>query len=338
VKISKPLLIIIMMLTALFSACRPVSPTVSSPQPTAPSPPPTAPATKGAGTAVAVKPGDYEETMVAGGKTRHYLLHVPPAYDGQQKMPLVIVLHGGGGNARSTAGMTGMSTKADKAGFIAVYPNGTGLISDEKLLTWNAWNCCGYALDNNVDDVGFIRELIDKLESELSVDTARIFATGISNGGMMSYRLGCELSDRIAAMAPVAGAMSITAVNPGNPVAVIIFHGTADDHVLYEGGTPRTQLDTHARVDQPVSYAVGFWVKADGCSATAAKETKGHIVKEIYRGGRNGTEVVLYTIIGGKHAWPGGKTAWLGGDVPTREISATDLMWDFFVSHPKQKS
>jgi polyhydroxybutyrate depolymerase len=285
--------------------------------------------------APAVKPGDYEETIIAGGKIRNYLLHVPPSYDGK-KTPLVIVLHGGGGNAGSTAEMTGMNIKSDQAGFIAVYPNGTSRISDEKLLTWNAGNCCGYALDNNIDDVGFIRELIGKLERELSIDTARIYATGISNGGMMSYRLACELSDKIAAIAPVAGAMGMADCNPVNPVSVIIFHGTADDHVLYEGGTPRTQLDTHPRVDKPVSYAVDFWVKADGCSPAATKETKGYIVKEVYSGGRNGTGVVLYTIVGGKHAWPGGKPGWLGGDVPTREISATDLMWDFFVSHPKQ--
>jgi len=313
------------MLTALFSACQQAPPitTTASPSSTAP--------------AVAVKPGDYEETMVAGGKTRNYLLHIPPGYDGQKKMSLVIVLHGGGGNARFTAEMTGMSVKADTAGFIAVYPNGTGPLGDERILTWNAGNCCGYALDNNIDDVGFIRELINKLESKLAIDTARIYATGISNGGMMSYRLACELADKIAAIAPVAGAMGMADCNPANPVAVIIFHGTADEHVLFEGGVPRQQLDTHPRIDKPVSYAVDFWVKADGCSATSAKETKGNIVKSVYSGGKNGTEVILYTIIGGKHAWPGGKSAWLGGDVPTKEISATDLMWDFFASHPKQK-
>src|SRR4030042_1455717 len=111
-------------------------------------------------------------------------------------MPLVIVLHGGGGTAQSTAGMTGMNVKADSSGVIAVYPNGNGRVSDEKLLTWNAGNCCGYALDNNIDDVGFIRELIDKLEKKLAIDKARIYATGISNGGMMSYRLACELADK----------------------------------------------------------------------------------------------------------------------------------------------
>src|SRR4030042_572429 len=133
-------------------------------------------------------------------------------------MPLVIVLHGGGGNAQSTAGMTGMNVKADSSGVIAVYPNGNGRLSDEKLLTWNAGNCCGYALDNNIDDVAFIRSLIDDLQSKLAIDQSRVYATGISNGGMMSYLLACQLSDKIAAIAPVAGTMGMNSCLPAQPV------------------------------------------------------------------------------------------------------------------------
>ncbi len=302
----------------LLSACNPAAPSTTSPAPEM------------------IEPGDYEGSLAADGRLRNYLLHIPPAYDGETGMPLVIVLHGGGGNAKMMPAVTGMSAKADKAGFITVYPNGTGPISDERLLTWNCGFCCGYAMDNDVDDVGFIRSLIDKLESELTIDTARIFVTGISNGGMMSYRLGCELADKIAAIAPIAGSMGDWG-NPESPVSVIIFHGTADEHVLYEGGVPLISADNFPRVDKPVSYAVDFWVDFNGCSTTALKETSGNIVKETYGGGRNGTEVVLYTIIGGKHAWPGGISAWAGGDAATHEINATDLMWDFFAAHPKQK-
>jgi polyhydroxybutyrate depolymerase len=326
----KYLLIGCIVLTALFTACGPISITT----PTSPA----AAAQPGSATnrPSVKKPGDYGETITSGGRTRNYLLHVPPSYDGKSGMALVIVMHGGTGNAKSMAEVSGMSAKADKAGFIAVYPNGTGLISDEKILTWNAGNCCGYALENNVDDVNFIRDLIAGLEKELAIDAARVYATGISNGGMMSYRLACELSEKIAAIAPVAGAMGTADCSPVNPVSLIIFHGTADEHVLYEGGAPVKSIDTHPRVDKPVSYAVDFWVKYDGCSPAASNSTSGHIVKSAYSGGKNNTEVVLYTITGGKHAWPGGKVAWIGGDVPTREISATDLIWEFFSRHPKQ--
>lgn len=284
----------------------------------------------------ALKPGNYEGAIEVGGRKRTYLLHLPTNYDGKSRMPLVVVLHGGGGNAQNAPVMTGMSAKADAAGFIAVYPNGSGLLSDDRLLTWNAGNCCGYALDNNIDDVAFIRSLIDNLQGKLAIDPARIYATGISNGGMMSYLLACQLSDKIAAIAPVAGAMSMNSCIPTYPVSVIIFHGTADEHVLYNGGKPLKQADKqHPRIDKPVSYAVEFWVKANGCNPTPQKEAKGNIIKETYSGGKNGTEVVLYTIVGGKHSWPGGSRGWLGGDEPAKEISATDLMWDFFARHPK---
>jgi len=143
------------------------------------------------------------------------------------------------------------------------------------------------------------------------------------------------LSDKIAAAAPVAGALNLENCQPAHPVSMIIFHGTADEHVLYDGGEPLRKADTHRRVDKSVSYAVMFWVKHNGCSETAQREEKGNIRTEIYRGGKEGTEVALYTVKGGGHAWPGGESYLLGAE-PTKEISATDLMWDFFVRHPKK--
>ena len=281
-----------------------------------------------------LKPGNHELSLKTGGRDRAYLLHLPPAYDGKHLLPLVIVLHGGGGNAEGAIRMTGFNQKADKEGFVVVYPNGSGRLKT-RLLTWNSGNCCGYALDSGVDDVGFIRALIDELKKTRAVDPQRVYATGISNGGMMTYRLACELSDKIAAIAPVAGALNLENCQPTRPVSVIIFHGTADEHVLYNGGEPIRRADTHIRVDKPVSYAVSFWVKHDGCTETPRRTEKGTIRTEIYTGGKDGTEVVLYTINRGGHAWPGGHS-YLLGDEPTKEISATDLMWDFFMRHPKK--
>jgi polyhydroxybutyrate depolymerase len=281
-----------------------------------------------------LKAGDHVLSLKVGDRERTYLLHLPPVYDGERSLPLMIVLHGGGGNAPGAVRMTGFSEKADKEGFAVVYPNGSGRLKN-RLLTWDSGNCCGYALDNNVDDVGFIRALIDELENSRAIDPRRVYVTGISNGGMMTYRLACELSDKIAAAAPVAGALNLENCQPAHPVSMIIFHGTADEHVLYDGGEPLKRADTHRRVDKSVSYAVNFWVNQDGCSATPQREERGTIRTEIYRGGKAGTEVVLYTVKGGGHAWPGGEAYVLGAE-PTREISATDLMWDFFVRHPKK--
>lgn len=281
-----------------------------------------------------LNPGDHELVLTVGQRERTYLLHLPPAYDGRRALPLVIVLHGGGGNAEGAVRMTGFSKKADKEEFVVAYPNGTGRLKT-RLLTWNSGNCCGYALDSDVDDVGFIRALIDELVKTRAIDSRRVYLTGMSNGGMMAYRLGCELSDKIAAIAPVAGALDVENCQPANPVSVIVFHGTADEHVLYNGGEPIQKVDRHFRVDKSVAYAVSYWVKENGCSETPQRSEKGNIRAEIYSGGKDGAEVVLYTVNGGGHAWPGGESYLLGAE-PTKEISATDLMWNFFIRHPKK--
>lgn len=277
-------------------------------------------------------PGDSTQSLVFAGRERIYIVHLPPAITTNQTLPLIIALHGGAGNADSTAKMTGMSDAADKANFIVVYPNGTGRLED-KLLTWNSGNCCGYALDNKVDDVGFISALIDKMLTTYPIDPKRVHATGISNGGMMSYRLACELSDKIAAIAPVSGAQNVD-YKSARPVSVIAFHGTADQHVLYEGGVPRTQLDTHPRVDQSVAFAMSFWMQRDGCASTLLHDERNNIIHDTYTNCENSTAVELYTIKGGGHAWPGGKSYFLG-DTPTQEISATNLILEFFAKHSK---
>ena len=281
-------------------------------------------------------PEEQKGFFTFGGRPRTYFFYVPASYNPVKAIPLVIVLHGGGGNARGAMRMSQMNAKADQEGFIAVYPNGTGPL-EGSLLTWNAWNCCGSAVKNQVDDVGFIRAVIEKLEKEYAIDPKRIYATGFSNGGMMAYRLGCELSDKIAAIAPVSGAMNAEKPSFSNPVSVIIFHGTEDQHVLYDGGSPKKTMDRVARVDKPVSYPVSFWAHHDYCQPIPKRQTFGHISHETYTGGIGASEVELYTIQGQGHAWPGGASGLRFGNIdePTKEISATDIMWAFFKKHPK---
>jgi polyhydroxybutyrate depolymerase len=278
--------------------------------------------------------GDRDGSLSFENRKRTYLLHFPPNYDGRVAVPLVIVLHGGGGNGRSVAEMTGFSEEADSGGFVAVYPDGTGVLGD-RVLTWNSGNCCGYAMDKNVNDVGFIGALIAKLEQEFNIDSSRVFATGISNGGMMAYRLGCELSDKIAGIGPVAGALNVDC-NPSHTVSVVAFHGTGDQHVLYNGGVPVARFDPHPRVDRSVAYAISFWVQRDSCAPIPSETVNGGIIVDGYSNCSNGTAVALYTIVGGLHAWPGGQKGSVRGDEPTREISATQVMWEFFKQHPKQ--
>jgi polyhydroxybutyrate depolymerase len=270
-------------------------------------------------------------SIVVDGRTRTYTVHVPTKTT--TPTSLVIVLHGGGGSDDNAARMTGMSAKADKEGFVVVYPNGSGRLGD-KLLTWNAGNCCGYALDQKIDDVKFISALIDQMITTHKIDPKRVYVTGISNGGMMSYRVACELAGRVAAIAPVAGALNVDC-KPTKPVSVMAFHGTDDQSVLYEGGVPKKQTDPHDRTDKSVGYAISFWVKQNGCNVTPQKTEKGNIVTEKYGGCKDNTAVELISIKGGGHAWPGGVGGTFIADAPTKEISATDVMWEFFLSPPR---
>jgi polyhydroxybutyrate depolymerase len=268
--------------------------------------------------------GTESKTLEFGGRTRTYLIHPPKGYDGKTPLPLVLVLHGAVQGAINVERMSGMSAKADKENFLVVYPNGTsrsGLAP-----TWNAGACCGYALINKVDDVGFLRALIDRLEHDYTIDPKHIFVTGISNGGMMSYRLACELADRVAAIAPVEGAQDLEC-HPSGPVSVVIFHGTADFLVPYNGGRTPFQIGPK-RTDTPVTSTVAFWMKQDGCSTTPKHEETTQLRIDTYSGCKDGAGVALYTIRGGHHMWPGARLS--RNDVP-----ATDIMWSFFAAHPK---
>lgn len=265
------------------------------------------------------------DSLQIGGRTRSYFVHTPPGYDGKKSLPLVLVLHGGGQSPESAEWMSGMSAKADTEHFLVAYPKGTGRLS--RMPTWNSGNCCGYALENKVDDVAFLSALIDKLKQEYSVDSKRVYVTGISNGGMMSYRLACEAADKIAAIAPVEGAQNIEC-SPARPVSVIVFHGTADHLVAYDGGTTKFQIGP-ARSDNSVASAVSFWAHEDACTDPPQVEETSEVHTDIYAGCKDGTEVELYAIQGGHHNWPSGRMS--GNHVP-----ATDLMWAFFAEHPKQ--
>jgi polyhydroxybutyrate depolymerase len=263
-------------------------------------------------------------SISVGGRARTYLVHVAPSYESGKDVPLVLVLHGATQSPENIESMSGMSSLANQLGFIAVYPRGTGRIAD--IPTWNSGNCCGYAQENNIDDVGFIHALIEKLEADYSIDRKRIFATGISNGAMMSFRLGCEMSDTFAAVAPVEGAQNLPC-HPSTPVSVIVFHGTDDHLVPFDGGSTPFQIGPK-RHDAPVSDTVSFWVTRDGCSATPVSEVTPSLHTYIYSGCQNSAGVALYAIQGGHHIWPG--VQYSGNDIP-----ATKIMWDFFMRHPK---
>lgn len=283
-------------------------------------------------------PGDHTRSVGCDGRTRSYIVHLPPAYDGSEPLPVVLAFHGGGSNAEQMARFSGLNHKADQAGFIAVYPNGTGRF--ERMLTWNAGNCCGYAMRNNVDDVGFVRALLDDLAGAAKIDDHRVYATGMSNGAIISYRLASELSDRIAAIAPVAGPMGTETCIPTRPVPVMHFHGTDDEFAAFHGGPGPKSI---SRTDfYSVEHSIQAWVKANGCPAEPTiteepdKADDGTTVtRKTYGPGRAGSEVILFVIEGGGHTWPGREPRIQRLGKSTRDISANDLMWEFFQKHPR---
>jgi len=288
-----------------------------------------------------LKPGDHDGTLKHDARERTYLLHIPPQYDGTRPLPMVMFFHGGMGTAKHGAASYGWNEKADKEGFFVVYPNGTGPVQ-----TWNVMHGCGPAFRNNVDDVGFVKALVQDLSAKLKINPKQIYATGMSNGAMLSHRLAAELPQLFAAAAPVAGSIggkenaSATEKRipqPANPVAMLIIHGKADHNVMYDGGATQAGVEK-GRIDLSVADAVSFWTKANGCSAPPKKEVSqnGNVIIEKYAS-ESGADVTLCTIIDGGHAWPGGKRMRrkvLSETSPS--ISATDLAWDFFASHPKK--
>lgn len=265
--------------------------------------------------------GNLAATLASGGLDREYMLYVPTSYTGEDARPLVVNLHGHSSSAGEQAIYSGLPLKAEEEGFIVVTPQGTG---DEP--HWNFTTVEAGA----PDDVAFTSDLLDKLESELCIDTSRVYVAGISNGAAMSVTLACFLSDRIAAIAPVAGLFLFPGCPSTHPVSVIAFHGTDDRLVPFEGGS----VSESALNVPPIEDSANQWAVHNGCPDSPTEEQATEHVRLVrYEGCDQGAAVELYVVEGGGHTWPGALI-----DIPfgatTHEISATDLMWSFFEAHP----
>jgi polyhydroxybutyrate depolymerase len=274
-------------------------------------------------------PGDYRFSFVHGGITREYLVHVPKDYRGAPT-PMLIALHGGGGGAdfQASDAKYKLISKSEQAGFIAVFPNGYSRFPSGILATWNAGTCCGKAQENKIDDVGFIRAMIRRVAGQANIDRQRIFATGMSNGAMMSWRLACEAPE-IRAIAPVAGTDNTSACKPPRPVPVIEFHAADDDHVPFNGGVGvgPSHVDF---VSVPATQAK--WVQIDRAEPGGKRVLNlagAHC--DLHSARLGGAPVELCVTNNGGHSWPGGGTQ-QGRKQPSMAISANDLMWDFFSS------
>ena len=258
-------------------------------------------------------PGDHDRSLDWEGRTRSYIAHVPGAYDPATPAAVVLNLHGYFSAAWQQVLFSGMDDASDREGFVVVYPDGY-------LSSWNGGSCCGQAAADDLDDVGLMRAIVEDLATRLCVDRRRVYATGMSNGGYMSHRLGCEAADLFAAIAPVAGAMGISGCDPARPLPVIAFHGAQDRLVSYDDGRA----------------AVDLWRALNDCTGGPVRTDFGGSRCETWSGCAAGVEVTLCTLDPMGHCWPGGSsTLCLPGIGPYNDdVDANTAMWGFFERFP----
>lgn len=273
------------------------------------------------------------DSVLVGSTQRTYMTHLPSGYDQSKRYPVLLAFHGGQTAGRTDLGWQALaiqgrlSEKSDKEGFIVVYPEGQKFTTGR---SWNAGDCCPPSASKNVDDVAFVDAMLNRLFRDYRIDTTRVYATGSSNGGMLCYRLACELSHRIAAIAPNACSHMIQPCNPVNNVPIISFHSRIDPIVLYKGGNGPDDVPFLKDVFFPSQDSnLVVWQQRNGCTK---RDT-------MVNGGTQGysfirlsscdcdVEVHHYSTADGGHSWPGGEPNNLSP--PSTQINATDLLWDF---------
>lgn len=261
---------------------------------------------------------------------RTYQIFVP-ARNG--RLPLVIALHGGGGNGAQLAKSAGLIDEAAKEGFVLALPEGSSRFG--KLETWNAGGCCAYAMREKIDDIGFIRALIDELERTQPVDPKRIYVVGMSNGGMMAERVAIELGDRIAGAAVFVGALFGNEPRPVAAVPMLIVNAEKDEQVPIAGGTSTTGIVRRSQgmPYKPSRYAATFWATANRCTTNHAKAETADYVRERWTDCASGADVDFYIVKGAEHGWPGRGLGRPGVTRNTGKIDGTALMWEFFAAH-----
>ncbi len=275
-------------------------------------------------------------TVESGGRTRAYYVHAPTNYNSASRWPLVFVIHGRLGTGPGMARIARFDAFADSNGIIAVYPDGIDH-------SWADGRGTSPAERAGVDDIAFFSALLDKLEASYSVDASRVYATGLSNGGFMSYDLACNFATRIAAVAPVGATFAVPVsqhCHPARPISVLDIVGTDDPIVPYGGG----ELErTRGGMILSATDSAKAWAKLDGCSASPAQDTlpakssEGLATsREIYSGCQQNSAVALYSVVGGGHTWPGGKQylpQFIIGKT-SRDLDANEAIWQFFQAHP----
>ena len=276
-------------------------------------------------------------TITVNGEERTYFIYVPRSYRGRP-VPLVVYFHGGGGSGDGEAKAGRWPEMAERGDFIAVFPNGTSRFSNEGG-TWNAGSDqpSGYAEEHNVDDIAFVRALLQAVEQSYAIDRHRIYASGMSKGAIFTYHVACAMPEVFAAIAPVAGTLTNSSCNLSQPVALLHIHGTDDQNVPFEGG--RGSYTRSGAEYPPAMRGIEFWRAENRCNTKPEQVSKGEDTScWRFSGCSSGATVGYCLVEGGGHAWPGQKPMrWqkLLGVKVTQNFDATSAIWDFFSQHPK---
>ncbi|GAA1790773.1 PHB depolymerase family esterase [Planosporangium flavigriseum] len=287
-------------------------------------------------TATARPTGTSKHTLMVDGKERSYLLRRPAGLP-SRPAPLVVMLHGAVGTGEQAESSYGWDGQADRGGFLVAYPDGIG----------RAWavsrDCCGAPARDGIDDVKFIEQLVSAIAKATPVDRSRVYAAGISNGGMLAYRLACDAST-FAAIGVVSATLVGDCPNP-RPTSVIHIHGTVDKTIPYDGGPGKRDNDgtgpVPAKIDgPPVSELLARWRRTDDCAPPTV--TVKDPVTTSLAACPDGRAVELVAIAGAGHQWPGAPgpkpvaQRLLGLDQPSTALNATATIWQFFAAHPRQ--
>jgi polyhydroxybutyrate depolymerase len=277
-----------------------------------------------------VKVYRFSESITVDGRTRTYTLNLPPNYYSSSNFSLVIAMHGGGGDAAQFESTSRLTEKANASQFIVVYPEGVQSTGALAARTWNAGSCCDYAVTNNINDVKFIGLLLDKLLASYKINSKKVYATGHSNGGMLSYRLACEIPDRIAAIAPNGCTMVVAVCNPSRPVPVLHMHSVLDTKVPYQGGSG-SGVGTSTLHLPSLDSVLNAWSLKNTCTTAAQVLVNNSSYKFTkWSACTNGVTIQYYLTQDGGHGWPGGLPGGPFSDTPSTVINANDLLWEFF--------
>lgn len=284
-----------------------------------------------------ITPGLYTQKIEIKGHKRYYNVYIPKNFNPQKAYALVFTLHGGGGdmNIQSNDEFYQQLSTADKFDYIVIIPNGYSQFPSGKLATWNAGKCCGQARDLSIDDIQFFKAMVEKTKEQFQIDQRKIFANGMSNGAMMSYRLACEMSDTFSAIAAVAGTDNTITCSPKRPVSILHIHAKDDDHVKFDGGIGTGAVDKEYITEfKSVPETIKKWTQLNQCQPIAKKISEGKGFScEQYEDCKNGSTVQLCVTESGGHSWPGGKAPRL---IKKKNIfqgfKASEKNWEFFSS------